>query len=261
MIQIDYFNDKEYDFIHIWEHEYHTLRKEPGPLQTYHSIRYPHYKRLEYYGHLNIRDAFFGGRTNNIFFSYECGEGEVIRYLDVTSLYPSVLVKNPYPMGHPLVITEFQTTDISEYFGFVKCKILPPKDLFLPVLPYRDSNKKLLFPLCHLCAEVKASECNHSNEDREFVGTWFTEELKLALTKGYQIIRLYEVLHYEQSSAELFQPYIRSWLKLKTEASGWPSSCDTEEKKQDFLRNFKQREGIKQISILLHLFILFYLQM
>ena len=214
-------------------------------------MRNAYYSRLQAVGHLNIRDAFFGGRTNNLFFSYECKPGERIRYLDVTSLYPSVLVKNPYPLRHPIVLNEFHSTDIISYFGFVKCRVLPPQNLYLPVLPFRKADEKLLFPLCKTCAERKSdskhlnSNCNHSEEEREMVGTWFSEELKLAIYKGYIIKDIYEVLHYEEKADYLFQPYIQTWLKLKTEASGWPSSCTDDEKKQAFIDEFKDREGVE----------------
>ena len=153
-------------------------------------------------------------------------------------------MKNPYPLGHPLVLNEFENNDISGYFGLIKCKVSAPKNLYIPVLPYRDANNKLVFPLCAACADNQASNCTHSDEERRFVGTWFSEELKLAVANDYKIEELYEVLHYEQKSEDLFKGYIQKWLKVKTESSGWPASCDTEEKKQAFIRDFEQREGI-----------------
>ena len=37
------------------------------------------------------RDAFFGGRTNCTKLYYKCKPGEVIKYIDVCSLYPTVM--------------------------------------------------------------------------------------------------------------------------------------------------------------------------
>ena len=37
---------------------------------------------------------------------------------------------------------------------------------------------------------------------------------------------------------------MNTWLKLKTEASGWPAWCDTEEKKQLYMTQFQEKEGI-----------------
>ena len=42
----------------------------------------------------------------------------------------------------------------------------------------------------------------------------------------------------------MFRGYINAWLKIKQEASGWPSHCDTDEKKTDYLSRYKEKEGI-----------------
>lgn len=87
-------------------------------------------------------------------------------------------------MGHPEIITQ-DFKNIEEYFGIVKCIVVPPRGLFLPVLPYR-CNKKLMFPLCRLCAETSRQDsCDYSEDQRQLTGTWVTEELKLAIKKGY----------------------------------------------------------------------------
>ena len=44
------------------------------------------------------------------------------------------------------------------------CAILPPKDLYLPVLPYHVKAKnshKLLFGLCRSCMETLDNKCTH----------------------------------------------------------------------------------------------------
>lgn len=49
----------------------------------------------------------------------------------------------------------------------------------------------------------------------------------------------------ENSNGGLFAAYINDFLRIKQEADGWPSDCDTEEKKQAFLDEWKNREGIE----------------
>ena len=239
--KINYYEEKGYQLTQIWEHEINEEMELNTFLKDYIRSRYQHYAKIKKYGGANIRDAFFGGRTNNLFFNYICRENEIIRYLDVTSLYPSVLVKNEYPIGHPDIINEFPNKDLN-YFGFIKCKVLPPQNLYIPVLPYRD-NKKLIFPLCRTCIQTRDDRCDHTEKERLLIGTWFSEELKLAVSKGYKIIELIQVLHYNNKSDSIFKPYIQKWLKLKTEASGWPSSCQTNEEKNDFINQFQQIEG------------------
>lgn len=94
-----------------------------------------------------------------------------------------------YPVGHPEIITgNFKA--VEHYFGLVKCKVLPPRGLFHPVLPYRFSSK-LLFPLCRVCSESSQQEtCLHTDSERSFIGTWVTEEVKKAVEHGYVILKV-----------------------------------------------------------------------
>jgi len=73
-----------------------------------------------------------------------------IKYYDVTSLYPYINKVGKVPLGHPQMITE-KFRSIDTYKRLIKCKILPPKGIYIPILPYR-ANGKLLFPLCRTCA-------------------------------------------------------------------------------------------------------------
>ena len=109
----------------------------------------------------------------------------------------------------------------------------------------RDENNKLMFPLCRQCAVDKSENCDHTDRERYLIGTWFSEELKLAVEKGYVVKEILQVLDWaEETSEEIFKPYIKEWLKLKTEASGWPQSCDNDNKKEEFIREFEEREGM-----------------
>ena len=56
---------------------------------------------------------------------------------------------------------------------------------------------------------------------------------------------IYEVWHFKQKSQQLFSPYIKTFMKLKQQASGWPSECTTEEKKRKYLDDYKSHEGIE----------------
>ena len=139
---------------------------------------------MEKIGHINIRDAFFGGRTNNIQFHKNISNDEEIKYLDFCSLYPYVLKYFPYPVDHPELINCNFDYSLKSYFGIIKCKVTAPTNLYLPVLPV-SIDSKLLFPLCVNCASKKTNDC--LCDDRSFIGTWVSEELKLAIDKGYQI--------------------------------------------------------------------------
>ncbi len=147
-------------------------------------------------------------------------------------------------VGHPKIITEnFQ--DVSEYFGLVKCTVLPPRGLFHPVLPHRACGK-LMFPLCKMCADTTNKvACTHTDAERAITRTWCHVELLKAMEKGYEIVRLHEVWHFPEQSDELFKDYVDTFLKIKQEASGYPKECVTPEQKELYVSEYLEHEGIK----------------
>ena len=89
-------------------------------------------------------------------------------------------------MGHPKLITK-QFQNLKEYEGLIKCKVLPPRNLYIPVLPCK-MNDKLVFALCKTFAETqRQTPCTHTDEERAFVGVWATDEVKKVLEKRYKI--------------------------------------------------------------------------
>ena len=147
-------------------------------------------------------------------------------------------------MGHPQIITE-NFADISTYFGLIKCTILPPRGLLHPVLPYRTP-ENLMFPLCKTCADTKnQNPCTHTDQERAICGTWCHVEVMKAIEKGYVVLNLHEVWHWEETSDELFKEYVNTFLKIKQEASGYPPDCVTDEQKQRYIDRYYEREGIR----------------
>lgn len=54
--------------------------------------------------------------------------------------------------------------------GFVRWTVLPPRDLFHPVLPYRAHGKLLYRSYCETLSQTT---CTHERpSEREFEGTW-----------------------------------------------------------------------------------------
>ena len=54
---------------------------------------------------INLRDCYFGGRTNALVLHKTFTEGEKGKYVDFTSLYPDILKYRRFPVGHPERIT------------------------------------------------------------------------------------------------------------------------------------------------------------
>ena len=200
------------------------------------------------------REAFFGSRTGAVALHAVAVEGEEIRYVDVTSLCPWVIKNCPYPIGHPQIITQPVDQSLGSCFGLAIVDILPPAGLFHPVLPVR-SGQKLTFPLCRTCVQEEQAKpmltrthyCRHSDADRTLRGTWCTPELVKAVEKGYTLVKIHKVWHFppEQRQTGLFKDYVNTWLKIKQESAGWPSWCQTMEKKRDYILRYQEREGIR----------------
>jgi len=92
----------------------------------------------------------------------------------------------------------------------------------------------------------RSAQCNHTDEQRVLTGTWCTPELHEAVEMGYEIQYIYEVWHFDETCEGLFRDYVNTWLKIKQEASGWPSWVgDDETKRQQYLREYDEHEGIQ----------------
>ena len=190
-------------------------------------------ERIELLGRLEPREAFFGGRTNavQLYWLAREEEGEEIRYVDYTSLYPWVNKTYIYPVEHSAIITQPEVLEeadvLLEYFGLVTCTVLAPYGLHFAVLPHRCGGK-LTFPLCQSCVETqlplpltqRTHCCPHTPEERALTGTWFTPELK--------------------------HQYINTFLKIKQEASGWLSEVgEYPEKRRAYVEAYEEKEGIR----------------
>jgi hypothetical protein len=233
----------DYKIVEIWEHDYDEKANTDPLFQLF-------LLNCNIDDGINLRDGLFGGRTNCLKVYYKCKNGERIKYIDFKSLYPFILKYKSFPAGHPFrIINNFQ--HIFDYFGIVKCKVLPPRKLYIPVLPSKINNK-LVFTLCATCAIEKCKECNHSESERAIEGVWCTPELHKAVEMGYKIVEIYSVHHYKDQikydemtkSGGLFSEYVNLFLKIKEEASGYPQHIQTEEQKDEFIKKFFEKEGV-----------------
>ena len=140
-------------------------------------------------------------------------------------MYPTVNFFKKYRIGHPVKIYNPKSYD-SKWFGFVQCKIKAPRGLHHPVLPVRlccGKSDKFFFTLCRTCAITQRQEkCNHTNDERALSGTWCTNEIALALQKGYRILEIYEVWHFTGTTDTLFRGYVRDFMRIKMENSEPP---------------------------------------
>ena len=137
--------DQGYQVIEMWEHEHdrrwNTDKEFRQKAESYDVVEIKP---------LNPRDCLYGGRTNATRLLYDVGESkrEQIKYIDVCSLYPWVCKYQMFPTGHPEIRTDHLDANyVRQYEGLIKCQVLPPTDLYQPVLSYHCQGK-LIFPLC-----------------------------------------------------------------------------------------------------------------
>lgn len=241
----------------MWECEWKRLKETDEVVKTQlQEISDETYKRKS----IDPRDALFGGRTEvfSMFFDASCEEGlrreRRVKGTGINSMYPCIMAKGKFPLDHPKALVSPPSrcnTSPHVYFGLVLAKVYPPRGLFFPVLPCRvpdgKGNTKLMFVLCFKCAVEKNQEkCNHTDEERALCDTWCSEELYEAQRQGYKIVEITAVWDYgENYRCGLLLEFVKKFYTEKVHSSGFPKSCDTKEKQEEFIREFQEREGIK----------------
>nr|QHB79550.1 DNA polymerase [Sesuvium portulacastrum] len=140
-----------------------------------------------------IRRAYYGGHTD-VYKPY----GEDLYYYDVNSLYPFVMKEFPMPGGKPVWHGNLEGMPLDSLFGFIEADVECPKTIKKPFLPYRDKNDTLIFPT------------------GEFVGVYYSEELKYARKLGYTVLPISGYLFEEKESP--FKEYVSSIFENRLEA-------------------------------------------
>ncbi|KAG5861535.1 hypothetical protein JTB14_030294 [Gonioctena quinquepunctata] len=233
-----------YDVIDMWECDFKRQLNDNKELQDY-VENHP----LVLQTPLNPRDAFYGGRTGNTFEYYKAQNDEKIKYVDVCSLYPWVCKYGKFPVGHPKVYVGSECPTLSSVSGLIRCKVLPPRELFHPVLPVKMNNK-LMFVLCCACGQnLSFDDCLHSDEERSLIGTWTVDEVLKAIDRGYEVLEKYEIWAYDtvqfgKDVTGLFTDMMNKFIKIKQESSDWPSHCQTQAEKDRYIDRFLERENI-----------------
>jgi hypothetical protein len=183
-----------------------------------------------------------GGRTGPCALKMDLEEAGVtedyeISAYDVVSLYPSVNFNALYPLGHPHVfdidepVEWHRPEQMLPYKGIFKVFLLPPDDLYLPVVAEKIQGK-LIFHLCHRCAtnapygesirlehpytpEFGHTRCPHTDKQRGWVCTLAGVELELALARRYRVTHLYQVYHWDEWSDQLLCSYVKDMMRIK----------------------------------------------
>ena len=134
MEQINLYEMNNYNVVQIWECEWNEIKKTLSNT-----------KELEEQAknqNINIRDAFFGGRTEGFKCYHKCNENQKIFYYDVVSLYPTVNSLDEYAVGFSKYVN-ITLDDINnntnvwiDFIGLLKIDIEPPKYIYIYIYSY-----------------------------------------------------------------------------------------------------------------------------
>lgn len=245
------FKDVGYNLEYIWECEFMKSIEKNKELKEF-------IDDCKITPRLNMRDSMYGGRTecfrmyhnSNDFSKKDDGTFKYFcNYFDFTSLYPAVLSKKKYGLGHPKIMRNVDPITLPDLFGLLYVTILPPKHLLYPVLPMKI-NGKLMFTLCYKCAlDQNQNACMHSDKERALISTWCSPEINKAVESGYTLLKIHEVWHFDKVSEPKddslgFSKYVGMFLKMKQTASGFPVDVVTENEKVNYVQEYFQNEGI-----------------
>lgn len=140
-----------------------------------------------------IRSGYYGGHAD-AYTPY----GENLYYYDVNSLYPFVMKEFPMPGGVPVWHSDLDSMELDSMFGFIQAYVECPKTMKRPFLPYRDKDGILLFPT------------------GEFIGVYYSEELKYARSLGYKVLPICGYLFQRMESP--FKDYVNSLFESRSNA-------------------------------------------
>ena len=204
---------------------------------------------------LDVRSHLYGGRCEIFQMVVEVKDGERGIMLDVNSLYPSTMLFGRFLFGHPVVIThDIDLQNFSKYFGVALVTILPPTNLYVPIIPHRLAKGGTVYTLCRTCSETVniSKPCKHSDVERAITGVWITPLINRAVELGYRLLHGYEVHDYprsvvynpETNEEGLFSKGIRELLLKKLQSSGFPVHITTDEQKRQYCQEHERRMGV-----------------
>jgi hypothetical protein len=122
--------------------------------------------------------------------------GEKLNHYDVNSLYPTQMCKE-LPLKPLDYIANMMNHKLEDFFGFCLVKVHCPRNIKIPLLPFRNKEGMIIFPT------------------GVWYGIYFSEELKYLTRYGYRFT-LISGLPFTKSS--IFNKYINHFYQIKKNA-------------------------------------------
>jgi len=164
-------------------------------LPNYHSTNQFSVYQLNGLPEFNIRKSYTGGAVD-VYIPHN-KDNEILYLYDVNSLYPSVMLNNPMPIGQPVAfLGNIRQVNVNA-FGFFYCKIISPNYLEHPILQRTIKISNGLRTIAGL-------------------GSWegwiFSQEMDNAMKYGYT----FEILHgYQFEKGYIYKDYITKMYDLR----------------------------------------------
>ena len=183
-------------------------------------------------------------------------DSQVIHYLDLHSLYPYIMSKTKFPIGHPMIrlghascinlMNELKRCD-EDFIGVCMVRVLAPRELMISYLPHKCDGK-LMFLLCKKCSlrnNVQRLPCKHNNHERSWIDTYTSINMQGALQLGYKVVEYIEVWHYSEGGGNMFEEFILNIVRHKIECSGFPHWCTMHKLKQQYVDGLFEKSSIR----------------
>jgi G:T-mismatch repair DNA endonuclease (very short patch repair protein) len=152
MVRLKRVEDAGYKVVSTWGCEFQALLQDnPGlekELKSYPLIRN---------STLNIRDAFYGGRTDATNMWYKVTAGEQVHYVDVISLYPYTCKYGKFPIAHPKCTQVMSVHLTLAREEVIKCKDLPVGRCSIPSCHTRPTPNS-----CFHCVPLVLTRCTRA---------------------------------------------------------------------------------------------------
>ena len=209
-------------------------------------------------GTLSPRDAYKGAFSELFrFFFTKKNENDILRYVDINSFYPTIARSVAFPVGNYKVLINKDllglTYDLNTFTikigtkkvtGAVMARIYPPeKKSIFPFLSCKI-NDRTYYTYCYKCAEKAYLKCDHSREERSWVGTYVTPDLEYGLRLGYSY-DIYEIINFEKEE-NIFQKYFTVLLYFRLKHSGIPPEVSNVD---DYLKILNDLDMFKSMNM------------
>ena len=199
---------------------------------------------------LNIRNCIYAGHSSTLCLRWRAEEDptHVLIFLDQNQSYGNAARSFDYPyscssrMLQPEISEcmsfkngELVWNDETIVHGFIVARVLAPKGLYDPTVPFRTKDGQVHYLLCHECG-IKdfKKECRHEDDKRAFIThvsiTFLNHSVR---KKSYKIVHVYEIEVYEKGkSAAILKPFydtlfhFKSIFSAPTDQSEWEDYCN-----------------------------------